>query len=173
MPIDAVKRGYDCLKVKVGSNPALDVARLAAIRAAVPKDICVRIDANQAWKPKEAVRILNEMQEKGLDIEFVEQPVIAHDFEGLKYVTERSYVPVLADESVFSPEDALKIMPDGRCRSCKHQTHEMRRHHQRAENCFRSGGLWRGVHDRLHAGGQNQRYSGGAPCLCKTDHHKD
>lgn len=83
MPIDAVKRGYDCLKVKVGSNPALDVARLAAIRAAVPKDICVRIDANQAWKPKEAVRILNEMQEKGLDIEFVEQPVIAHDFEGL------------------------------------------------------------------------------------------
>ena len=111
--IDAVKRGYDCLKVKVGSNPALDVARLAAIRAAVPKDICVRIDANQAWKPKEAVRILNEMQEKGLDIEFVEQPVIAHDFEGLKYVTERSYVPVLADESVFSPEDALKIMQMG------------------------------------------------------------
>ena len=34
----------------------------------------------------------------------------AHDFDGLKYVTERSYVPVLADESVFSPEDALRIM---------------------------------------------------------------
>ena len=30
--------------------------------------------------------------------------------EGLKYVTDRSYVPVLADESVFSPEDAVKIM---------------------------------------------------------------
>ena len=41
---------------------ALDVARLAAIRAVVPKEICVRIDANQAWKPKEAVRILNQMQ---------------------------------------------------------------------------------------------------------------
>lgn len=53
------------------------------------------------------------MQERGLDIEFVEQPVKAHDFEGLKYVTERSYVPVLADESVFSPEDALKIMQMG------------------------------------------------------------
>ena len=48
------------------------------------------------------------MQESGLAIELVEQPVKAHDLEGLTYVTERSYVPVLADESVFSAEDALK-----------------------------------------------------------------
>ncbi|MDD7738870.1 MAG: dipeptide epimerase [Fusicatenibacter sp.] len=111
--IDAVRRGYDCLKVKVGANPALDVARLSAVREAVGDQVCIRIDANQAWQPKEAVRILNQMQEKGLAIEFVEQPVKAHDFEGMKYVTERSYVPVLADESVFSPEDALKIMQMG------------------------------------------------------------
>ena len=108
--LDAVRRGYDCLKVKVGADPTLDVARLAAVRQAVGQQVCIRIDANQAWQPKEAVRILNQMQERGLQIEFVEQPVAAHDFDGLKYVTERSYVPVLADESVFSPEDALRIM---------------------------------------------------------------
>ena len=111
--VNAIERGYDCLKVKVGANPALDVARLEAVRKAVGPDTCIRIDENQAWSPKEAVRILNNMQEKGLDIEFVEQPVKAHDFEGMKYVTERSYVPVLADESVFSPEDAMKIMQMG------------------------------------------------------------
>ena len=111
--VNAIERGYDCLKVKVGANPALDVARLEAVRKAVGPDTCIRIDANQAWSPKEAVRILNNMQEKGLDIEFVEQPVKAHDFEGMKYVTECSYVPVLADESVFSPEDAMKIMQMG------------------------------------------------------------
>jgi len=111
--LNAVGRGYDCLKVKVGADPSLDVARLAAVRKAVGDEVCVRIDANQAWKPKEAVRILNEMQEKGLKIEFVEQPVAARDLEGLKYVTERSYVPVLADESVFSPEDAMTIMQMG------------------------------------------------------------
>ena len=109
----AVDRGYDCLKMKVGINPELDVARLAAVRKAVGKDIVIRIDANQAWQPKEAVKILNKMQEQGLDIELVEQPVKAHDFEGLKYVTERSYVPVLADEAVFSPEDAMTIMKMG------------------------------------------------------------
>ena len=111
--LSAVARGYDCLKVKVGANPTLDVARLAAVRRAVGNDVCIRIDANQAWQPKEAVRILNQMQDQGLQIEFVEQPVKARDFEGLKYVTERSYVPVLADESVFSPEDAMTIMQMG------------------------------------------------------------
>ena len=107
---DAIGRGYDCLKVKVGANPTLDVERLSAVRRAVGDDVCIRIDANQAWRPREAVRILNAMQEKGLAIEFVEQPVKAQDIDGLRYVTEHSDVPVLADESVFSPEDALRIM---------------------------------------------------------------
>jgi L-alanine-DL-glutamate epimerase-like enolase superfamily enzyme len=108
--VDAIRRGYKTLKIKVGANPELDVARLVAVRQAVGSEVNIRIDANQGWEPKQAVRLLNQMQEKGLDIEFVEQPVKAHDFEGLKYVTDRSYVPVLADESVFSPEDALTIM---------------------------------------------------------------
>ena len=77
------------------------------------KDICIRIDANQAWNAKQAVRILNQMQDKGLDIEFVEQPVPAADLEGMQYVTRHADVPVLADESVFSPADALKIMQTG------------------------------------------------------------
>ena len=107
---DAVRRGYDTLKIKVGAHPELDVARLTAVRQAIGSDTRIRIDANQGWEPKQAVRLLNQMQEKGLDIEFVEQPVKAHDIDGLNYVTERSYVPVLADESVFSPEDAVRIM---------------------------------------------------------------
>lgn len=78
----AIQRGYDCLKVKVGIDPELDVARLAAVREAVGKDVKLRIDANQAWNAKQAVRILDQMQEKGLDIEFVEQPVPAADLEG-------------------------------------------------------------------------------------------
>lgn len=107
---DAVKRGYDTLKVKVGIDPSLDTARLCAVRQAVGSAVRIRIDANQAWTPKQAVRILDEMQEKGLGIELVEQPVKAADLEGLKFVTDHAVVPVLADESVFSPQDALKIL---------------------------------------------------------------
>ncbi len=108
--INAIERGYDCLKIKVGANPELDVERLVAVRRAVKDKVKIRIDANQAWTPKQAVSILNKMQEHNLDIEFAEQPVKAQDLEGLKYVTDHSYVPILADESVFSPEDAVKIM---------------------------------------------------------------
>ncbi len=108
--LEAVGRGYDTLKVKVGKEPEQDLARLQAIRAAVGYAPRLRIDANQGWKPKEAVRILREMEDKDLGIEFVEQPVIAHDIAGLKYVKDHISIPVLADESVFSALDALKIM---------------------------------------------------------------
>lgn len=108
--ICAVNKGYDVLKVKVGVNPNLDVDRLLEIRKAVGKKPMIRIDANQAWTPKEAVRILDKMEDKLIDLELVEQPVIFHDLEGLKYVTDNSCVPVLADESVFSPEDAFEIV---------------------------------------------------------------
>lgn len=108
--VRAAERGYDCLKVKVGKEPEKDLQRLQAIRDAVGYGVKLRIDANQGWKPKEGVKILRGMEDRGLEIEFVEQPVDAHDFEGLKYVTDHVSIPVLADESVFSPADALKIL---------------------------------------------------------------
>lgn len=108
--MDAIKRGFETLKIKVGKDAAMDLERMKAIRNAVGYDVNLRIDANQGWKPKEAVKVLRKMEDAGLDIEFVEQPVEAHDIEGLKYVTDNVSIPVLADESVFSPKDALTIL---------------------------------------------------------------
>jgi L-alanine-DL-glutamate epimerase-like enolase superfamily enzyme len=76
----------------------------------VGNGIKLRVDANQGWQPKEAVRLINQMADAGLTIELVEQPVAAHDLEGLKFVTEQSPIPILADESVFSPLDAVKLL---------------------------------------------------------------
>lgn len=108
--LDAVNKGYKTLKIKVGKDSKKDLQRMQAIRDAVGYEVDLRIDANQGWQAKEAVKVLREMEDKGLKIEFVEQPVAAHDFEGLKYVTDNVSIPVLADESVFSPMDAVKIM---------------------------------------------------------------
>ncbi|MBS4537919.1 dipeptide epimerase [Clostridium sp. D2Q-11] len=108
--INAIKLGYETLKVKVGKDSNLDIKRLKAIRNAVGKDINIRIDANQGWKPKEAVYTLRKMEDLGLDIELVEQPVLAHDIEGMKLVTDNVNIPVLVDESVFSPRDAMTIL---------------------------------------------------------------
>ncbi len=108
--IDAINRGYRTLKIKVGNDSALDLKRMKAIRAAIGYDIDLRIDANQGWNPKEAIYALRKMEDEGLNIELVEQPVAAYDFEGLKLVTDNVSIPVLADESVFSPRDAMTIL---------------------------------------------------------------
>ncbi len=108
--IDAIKRGYKTLKIKVGKDSKKDLERMKAIRQAIGYDAQLRIDANQGWKPKEAVKVLREMEDAGLNIEFVEQPVIAQDIDGLKFVTDNVSIPVLADESIFSPMDALNVL---------------------------------------------------------------
>lgn len=108
-----VEQGFRILKVKVGKEGLKDVERIAAIREAVGRDIVIRVDANQGWQPKDAVRIIRAMEDKGLNIDLVEQPVDAHNFEGMKYVTSHVFTPILADESVFSPQDAIKIIQEG------------------------------------------------------------
>ncbi|MDF1496144.1 dipeptide epimerase [Caproiciproducens sp. CPB-2] len=111
--VDAVKRGYRILKTKVGKEGVKDIERIAAIREAVGKDVKIRVDANQGWTAKEAVRILTAMEDRGLDIELCEQPVKAHDLNGMRAVTQAVSTPILADESVFSAEDAVEIIRTG------------------------------------------------------------
>jgi o-succinylbenzoate synthase len=105
-----VKDKFTTLKLKVGIGADIDILRVKAIRDAVGPDIKIRLDANQGWTAKEAIRVIRKMEDMGLDIELVEQPVKAHDFEGLKFVTDNVITPVLADESVFSPQDAFRVL---------------------------------------------------------------
>jgi L-alanine-DL-glutamate epimerase-like enolase superfamily enzyme len=92
-------RGYPILKVKVGTG--YDVEILKAIREVSPATI--RVDANMGWTPKEAISTINALAP--YNIEFVEQPVAAHDLKGLKLVRDSVPVPVLADESCVTVED--------------------------------------------------------------------
>ena len=94
----------------MGREGLADVARVEAIRHAVGPGIRLRVDANQGWTAKESVRIISAMEDKGLELDLVEQPVAAHDLKGMAYVTSRVYTPILADESVFSPKDAVEII---------------------------------------------------------------
>lgn len=106
-----VKEGFQTLKVKVGIGTIQDdIRRIEAIRLQVGESIKIRLDANQGWNAKEAVYAIRSMENAGLDIEFVEQPVPADDIDGLKYVTDRTATPIMADESVFSVNDAKRVL---------------------------------------------------------------
>jgi L-alanine-DL-glutamate epimerase-like enolase superfamily enzyme len=107
--------GYKTLKVKVGLDPDEDFARLEAIRSAVGPKVAIRIDANQGWTVPQAIYGLRKMAP--LAIQFCEQPVLASDTVGLSAVRAQSPISIMADEALFGPADAVKLIRAGACDS--------------------------------------------------------
>ena len=110
MSDDAAKafaRGFDILKIKVGSNDGQDIQRIKAVSNAAPQAKLL-VDANQAWSLETSLNIINAL--KDAKIELIEQPVKGKDIEGLKQITQQSSIPILADEAVFTFEDAKKVI---------------------------------------------------------------
>ena len=83
---------------------------MSAVRAAVGPDVAIRLDANQGWTPREAVRVISTLEDLDLDVELVEQPVAAADLDGLAWVTARVGTPVMADESVYGVRDLVEVI---------------------------------------------------------------
>lgn len=108
--IAAVERGFESLKIKVGKDIGVDIERIKAIHAAVESRALLRLDANQGWTAKQAVYALNTLEDAGVKLELVEQPVKARDLEGMRYVTERVHTPIMADESVFGPMQVIDLI---------------------------------------------------------------
>ena len=106
----AVERGFESLKIKVGKDIGVDIERVKAIYAAVEGRALLRLDANQGWTAKQAVYALQTLEDAGVRLELVEQPVKAHDLDGMKYITERVHTPVMADESVFGPMEVIELI---------------------------------------------------------------
>jgi L-alanine-DL-glutamate epimerase-like enolase superfamily enzyme len=107
---DRFADGFRELKLKVGADAENDVARVAAVRAAVGDTVAIRLDANQGWSPRQAVRLIREMEDAGLGVELVEQPVAHWDIDGLAWVSDRVGTPVMADEAVFGVRDLSDVI---------------------------------------------------------------
>ncbi len=108
--LSAVDRGFESLKIKVGKDIGLDIERVKAIHTAVEGRALLRLDANQGWTAKQAVHAMHELEDAGVHLELLEQPVRAQDLAGLKYVTDRVHTPVMADESVFGPIEVIELI---------------------------------------------------------------
>lgn len=91
---------YPVLKVKLGSVREKFI--ITTVRELAPEKV-LRVDANAAWTPKHALHMTDFLA--GLGVEFVEQPLNAHDIAGLRFVRERSRLPIIADESCVDASD--------------------------------------------------------------------
>lgn len=116
MPIEEAKgfaaefaaKGFRKLKLKLSGDLETDEARVVAIHESVP-DASLQLDANQAYTATKALQLLKRLEKFGVVPTLFEQPVRKSDWEGMKWLTQNSPVPICADETVVTASDALRV----------------------------------------------------------------
>jgi muconate cycloisomerase len=103
-----VAEGFGAIKIKVGTNLEKDLVRAELVREAIGPDIMLNVDVNGGWTAKEAVRYIPKFYK--YDIAYVEQPTPRHDIDALAEVRARVDIPIMADESVFTVQQAYEVI---------------------------------------------------------------
>jgi muconate cycloisomerase len=104
-----VEAGYRTIKAKIGAGGiAKDIERVRAIRRAVNDSVALRLDANAAYAPTDAMTLVRALGD--MHVEYIEQPVPADQVVALASLTRLGAVPILADESVHTAEDAYRVV---------------------------------------------------------------
>lgn len=108
--------GFRTIKLRVGPDRAGDFERVRRARAVIDslglgREVLLCVDANQGWTPKQASLRLRDLE--ALGVEWVEQPVPADDFSGLKQVRQQTRAAVVADESCRTCPDVARIAAEG------------------------------------------------------------
>lgn len=107
-----VGEGCRTIKLKVGHDPlTFDLARIRQVREAIGSDVRLTVDANGGWSVNDAIRAAPLLEEYG--VAFVEQPVHRLDLDGLARVRSQIRLPVMADEAIFTVQDALACIQKG------------------------------------------------------------
>jgi len=101
-------RRHNTFKLKIGRREiAADVAHVARIKQALGERARVTVDVNQAWNEADAAGAIARLEAAGVDL--IEQPIPRANLAGMARLAARFVVPIMADEAVCTPEDALDI----------------------------------------------------------------
>ena len=111
--VERVSWGFTTIKIKVGTDPAQDVARVRAVRDAVGPNIAIVIDANCGWDADTAIRCCREL--KSCNLALVEQPTPDGDYEAIAKVRRAIDVPVMADDMCFDFIHAQELIRHEAC----------------------------------------------------------
>jgi L-alanine-DL-glutamate epimerase-like enolase superfamily enzyme len=105
-----VAEGFSVLKIKVGTDPIADVHAVAAVREAVGPSVQIRLDANQGWTERRAIKVIRALEDAQVGVELVEQPISAADIDGLARTTAQVDTPIMADETVYGITDLVEVI---------------------------------------------------------------
>ena len=100
--------GLNAVKVKPGRGLSEDYERVKKAGQMAGEDATIYVGFSQSYSAKRAGELPPSMHTLG--IEFFERPTPAHDIAGLKFATDHSDIPVMADEAAYGPEDTMKTV---------------------------------------------------------------
>ena len=106
-----VDRGYRYVKIKIGLDDKRDIETVKITRETLGDDVFISVDANQAYTPMRAVKVLNQLESCNLVV--CEQPVRRDDVRGMAFVRQNVHTPIMADEGVETATDALRLIEAG------------------------------------------------------------
>jgi muconate cycloisomerase len=110
---ERVAAGFDTIKVKVGTNPAIDVERVRAVRAAIGREVQLTIDANGGWNEEQATSCLHALAD--CEVSLVEQPLPRGNYSGLRRLRQQTGQKILSDESCFDEVEARELIEQQCC----------------------------------------------------------
>ncbi|MDI6887270.1 MAG: dipeptide epimerase [Candidatus Thermoplasmatota archaeon] len=96
------------IKLKIGIDAEKDIEKVKALREAIGYQTRLRIDANQGYSTRQAIKVLKALER--YELEFIEQPVVASDIDGLREVRNNTAIPIMADEALHTPRDAIELI---------------------------------------------------------------
>jgi muconate cycloisomerase len=137
-----VDRGFKTIKLKIGAktDPEFDVIRVRTVREEIGPDIKLRLDGNGVFTAPEAIRLIRKLEP--YDLEHVEQPVPGWNVDGMAEIRSKIGAPLMADESVHSVQDAMRVVKAGAADAVKikiAKTGGYRRSQQIAAICSSAG----------------------------------
>lgn len=103
--VERVEAGFRCLKVKIGFDPATDVAMVEAVVDAVRGSAAVRVDAEESYDLKTSLRIAHRLEE--MEVELLSQPISRYHYRQMARLRETISIPLLVDESIEIPADVM------------------------------------------------------------------
>ena len=110
---ELLAEGFDTIKVKVGTNPKVDVARVQAVREAIGPETRLMIDANCGWDVDTAIRCIHQLDD--VELWMVEQPTPDGDYAGMARVRRETRPPVMADDICFDLAHARELIRNECC----------------------------------------------------------
>lgn len=109
----AISIGLRAAKVKVGFNVADDIARVKAVRDEVGGEFHLGVDANAGWTESQVIEAIPHLERLGVQV--LEQPLRRGDFRGCARLRQRTRIPIMLDESIFTRQDALEAIRLNAC----------------------------------------------------------